>query len=152
MLRHTAVADTIDCCPTAFLAGMKGQLLPPAQCAHVPVGRYPINTADPPPRPTTVMLSHVYPLKDIITAIRSAGIIVNTYHVTGEQVPRAQCVSSLHSTSCYCASRNRLTPPFRTCMAAYIKPVAREQYKYPICHLLLSLCRLSAAGVRVTHF
>jgi hypothetical protein len=50
----------------------------------VDIDQYPINTAARPARPTTVMLSHVYPLKDIVSAIRAAAIIVHRYHVTGE--------------------------------------------------------------------
>ena len=49
----------------------------------VDIDQYPISTAPRPPRPTTVMLSHVYPLKDIVSAIRAAAIIVHTYHVAG---------------------------------------------------------------------
>ena len=49
----------------------------------VDIDQYPISTTARPPRPTTVMLSHVYPLKDIVSAIRAAAIIVHTYHVTG---------------------------------------------------------------------
>lgn len=47
------------------------------------IDQYPVSTAPRPPRPTTVMLSHVYPLKDIVSAIRAAAIIVHEYHVTG---------------------------------------------------------------------
>lgn len=46
--------------------------------------RYQLSTGSAPVRPTTVMLSHVYPLKDILTAIRAAAIIVKTYNITGE--------------------------------------------------------------------
>lgn len=49
----------------------------------VDIDQYPVNPAARPPRPTTVMLSHVYPLKDIVSAIRAAAIIVHHYHVTG---------------------------------------------------------------------
>lgn len=34
------------------------------------------------PRPTAVMLSHVYALKDIMTAIAAAAVIVHDYGVT----------------------------------------------------------------------
>jgi len=49
----------------------------------VDIDQYPVNLNPPPPRPTTVMLSHVYPLKDIVSAIRAAAVIVHKYHVTG---------------------------------------------------------------------
>lgn len=34
-------------------------------------------------RPTVVMMAHVNPLKDIVTAIRAAKLIVEEYGVTG---------------------------------------------------------------------
>ena len=34
-------------------------------------------------RPTVVMMAHVNPLKDIVTAIRAAKLIVEEYKVTG---------------------------------------------------------------------
>ena len=34
-------------------------------------------------RPTAVMMAHVNPLKDIVTAIRAAKLIVEEYKVTG---------------------------------------------------------------------
>ena len=48
------------------------------------IDQYPISTTARPPRPTTVMLSHVYPLKDIVSAIRAAAIIVHRYHISGD--------------------------------------------------------------------
>lgn len=53
----------------------------------VDIDQYPMNTNPAPPRPTTVMLSHVYPLKDILTAIKAASVIVKTYHVEGSPSP-----------------------------------------------------------------
>lgn len=41
----------------------------------VDIDQYPMNTNPAPPRPTTVMLSHVYPLKDILTAIDRKSVV-----------------------------------------------------------------------------
>ncbi len=84
----------------------------------VDMDQYPCNTAAPPPRPTTVMLSHVYPLKDILTAIRAAAVIVQTYHVAGAtrraRRPRPIGRGSLgpcHDIRMHCrAARWRCTP------------------------------------------
>lgn len=37
-------------------------------------------------RPTVVMMAHINPLKDIVTAIRAAKLIVEEYKVTGMPV------------------------------------------------------------------
>ena len=60
----------------------------------VDVDRYPCNTKAAPTRPTTVMLSHVYPLKDIMSAIKAAAIIVHEYKITGAPAPLSPCCSA----------------------------------------------------------
>jgi hypothetical protein len=53
---------------------------------RLPLNRLPTNQKQPPQDdeaavPTASMLSHVYALKDILTAIRAAGVIVHDYGV-----------------------------------------------------------------------
>ncbi len=45
-------------------------------------------------RPTVVMMAHINPLKDIVTAIRAAKLIVEEYKVTGV----------LHYTPVFCCT------------------------------------------------
>jgi hypothetical protein len=61
----------------------------------VDIDQYPISTTARPPRPTTVMLSHVYPLKDIVSAIRAAAIIVHHYHISGDNPDSARVTRRL---------------------------------------------------------
>jgi len=45
-------------------------------------------------RPTVVMMAHINPLKDIVTAIRAAKLIVEEYKVTG--VPHCTVNQSIY--------------------------------------------------------
>ena len=54
-------------------------------------------------RPTVVMMAHINPLKDIVTAIRAAKLIVEEYKVTGMQV--VHCIFAIHCLSFCCALR-----------------------------------------------
>ena len=82
-------SDLIVPCNTTFntewerwLGTTSSRLMPLLNALEV--DHYPLLQDKEAPAPTAVMLSHVYALKDIITAIKAADIIVHDYGVNGK--------------------------------------------------------------------
>ena len=74
------------------------------------IEHYPLLQSAEAPKPTAAMLSHVYALKDILTAIRAAAIIVHDYQITDY---RLEVYGSLDFDRDYVAACQRLIKQLR---------------------------------------